>query len=183
MSQVKAKPPFAPLGAAVLLALTLVCAPPSAGEAAKPAPTRIAVFAFELEDASPGATYLGDTGKRTATMTEVSRAARLELTQSGRYSVIDASAVDTSHVAAKGLRNCGGCEAGLALKLGAEQSLLGVVIKATQTDYYVLIQIRDARTGKLLDEQEANFAGSEQGWPSGVRMLIRHQVLATPASS
>jgi hypothetical protein len=54
------------------------------------------------------------------------------------------------------------------------------VVKATQTDYYVLIQIRDARTGRLLDRQEANFAGSEQGWPSGVRMLIRHQVLAIP---
>jgi hypothetical protein len=172
---------------AVALLLALACAlsgpPRAAGEAAKPPTTRIAVFAFELEDASPGATYLGDTGPRAATMAEVSRAARQELTGSGRYSVIDASGLDTSQVAATGLRNCGGCEAGLALKLGAEQSLLGVVIKATQTDYYVLIQIRDARTGRLLDRQEANFAGSEQGWPSGVRMLIRHQVLAAPSGS
>jgi Protein of unknown function (DUF2380) len=177
------KQPLAVLGSFVVLALALPCPPPAAGEAAKPPPTRIAVFAFELEDASPGATYLGETDKRAATMAAVGRAARLELTQSGRYSVIDASAANTSQVAAKGLRNCGGCEAGLALKLGAEQSLLGVVIKATQTDYYVVIQIRDARSGKLLDEQEANFAGDEQGWPSGVRMLIRHQVLATPAGS
>jgi Protein of unknown function (DUF2380) len=176
-------PPFAPLGAAALLALALGCTPAAAGEAAKPPPTRIAVFAFELEDASPGATYLGETDKRAATMAQVGRAARLELTQSGRYSVIDASAVDTSQVAPKGLRNCGGCEAGLALRLGAEQSLLGVVVKATQTDYYVLIQIRDVRTGKLLDQQDANFAGGEQGWPSGVRMLIRHQLLAIPAGS
>jgi hypothetical protein len=174
------KEPFAVLGWLVVLGLAPAGPPCAAGQATKPPPIRIAVFAFELEDASPGATYLGETGQRVATMAEVGRAARLELTQSGRYSVIDASAVDTSHVAAKGLRNCGGCEAGLALKLGAAQSLLGIVIKATQTDYYVLIQIRDARTGKLLDQQEANFAGSEQGWPSGVRMLIRHQLLATP---
>jgi hypothetical protein len=177
------KPPVAALGAAVLLALACGGPPVSATGAAQPPPVPIAVFAFELEDASPQASYLGGSGQVAATMAEVSRAARLELTQSGRYSVIDASAVDTSRVAAKGLRNCGGCEAALALQLGARQSLLGVVIKATQTDYYVTIQIRDARTGKLLDQQEANFAGSQEGWPSGVRMLIRHQVLATPAGS
>ncbi len=173
---------FTAFGSAVLLALACAGPPPSAAVTPQP-PTRIAVFAFELEDASPAATYLGNTGNRTATMAEVGRAARLELSGSGRYSVIDASGTDLSQVAATGLRNCGGCEAGLALKLGAQQSLLGVVIKATQTDYYVLIQIRDARSGKLLDRQEANFAGSEQGWPSGVRLLIRHQILATPASS
>jgi hypothetical protein len=174
------KEPFPALALLLALGGALSGPPRAAGEAAKPPATRIAVFAFELEDASPGATYLGDTGQRAATMAEVSRAARQELTRSGRYSIVDASGVDTSQVAARGLRNCGGCEAGLALRLGAEQSLLGVVVKATQTDYYVLIQIRDARTGRLLDRQEANFEGSEQGWPSGVRMLIRHQVLAIP---
>ena len=172
-------PPFAPLGAAVL-ALACLSLPASPAEAAKPPPTPIAVFAFELEDASPQASYLGGSGSVAATMTEVNRAARLELAQSGRYRVIDASTLDTKRVAEKGLRNCGGCEAALALHLGAAQSLLGVVVKATQTDYYVMIRIRDARTGKLLDQQEANFAGSQEGWPSGVRMLIRHQVLATP---
>lgn len=176
------KPPFSVPGTLVGLALAFAW-PPSYGEAVKAPVTRIAVFAFELEDASPGATYLGETGAHATTMAAAGRAARLELSQSGRYSVLDASGVDTSQIAAKGLRNCGGCEAGLALKLDAEQSLLGVVIKATQTDYYVLIQIRDARTGMLLDRQEANFAGGEQGWPSGVRMLIRHQVLAIPPSS
>ena len=83
------------------------------------------------------------------------------------------------HVTEKSIRNCNGCEAGIALQLGAEQSLIGVVTRVTQTGYYVLIQIRDARTGKILDQQEANFAGGDEGWPSGVRMLIKHQVLAS----
>jgi hypothetical protein len=43
----------------------------------------------------------------------------------------------------------------------------------------VLIQIRDARTGKILDQQSANFAGGDDGWASGARMLIKHQILAT----
>jgi hypothetical protein len=43
----------------------------------------------------------------------------------------------------------------------------------------VVIQIRDARTGKLFNQQEANFAGSDDGWASGVRMLIKHQILVS----
>ena len=65
----------------------------------------------------------------------------------------------------------------MALKLGAQQSLIGVVRRATQTDYYIAIEIRDARTGKLVNQQAANFAGGEEGWASGVRMLLDHQVL------
>lgn len=41
------------------------------------------------------------------------------------------------------------------------------------------IQIRDARSGKLLDQREANFAGGEEGWAAGVRRLIKHQILAS----
>jgi len=55
--------------------------------------------------------------------------------------------------------------------------MIGVVRRATQTDYYVGIEIRDARTGKLVNAQSANFAGGEEGWASGVRMLLDHQVL------
>ena len=83
------------------------------------------------------------------------------------------------HVTEKPLRNCNGCEAGIALQLGAEQSLIGVVTRVTQTDYYVQILIRDSRTGKVIDQQEANFAGGDDGWASGVRMLIKHQVLVS----
>jgi len=37
---------------------------------------------------------------------------------------------------------------------GADQSLIGVITRVTQTDYYVQIQIAAAR-GKILDQQEA----------------------------
>ncbi len=55
--------------------------------------------------------------------------------------------------------------------------------RATQTDYYVTVQIRDAHTGKLLDQQSANFAGDESGWATGVRMLMKHQVLVTDSAA
>lgn len=159
------------------LVLAALCAGGGAPQATEPAPApvRIAVFAFELVDATPSQVLLGKSTSEAATLAKVTQAAREQLAQSGRYRVIDAS-----QATAQRLGDCDGCEAALGLKAGADQSLLGVVKRVTQTDYYVLIQIRDAHTGRLLDQQGANFAGSEEGWASGVRMLIKHQILAPP---
>src|ERR1700678_3757069 len=77
--------PFAVLGAS-LLAL-----PASAAKASKTAPVKIAVFAFELDDQSPAAALLNEGTSTTAAMDKVNTDARAELTQSGRYDVIDAS--------------------------------------------------------------------------------------------
>jgi hypothetical protein len=151
--------------------------PATALRAGKAAPVRLAVFDFELEDTSPASSLLGKTTSSATVMDKVSNEARRMLAQSGRYSLIDVSKADSRPVAEKSLRHCDGCEAGVALQLGAEQSLLGVVTRVTQTDYYVLIEIRDARTGKLVNQQEANFAGGDDGWASGARMLIKHQIL------
>jgi hypothetical protein len=99
------------------------------------------------------------------------------LAESGRYILIDVSKVNAKPVREKALRNCEGCEAGIALEAGADQALVGVIRRITQTDYYVVVQISDARTGKVLNQQSAHFAGGPDGWASGVRMLLKHQVL------
>lgn len=158
--------------------LGLLLAPALAAADAPPA-VKIAVFEFELEDLSPASALLGQATSSAASMTKVSAAAREELERSGRYRIVDVAAADAAPVKSRALRNCDGCEAQIARQLGADASLIGVVRRVTQTDYYVVVQIRDARNGKLLDAQEANFAGGEEGWASGVRMLIRHQVLAS----
>ncbi len=160
-----------------LLALAGAYAPAPAADAHKSAPIQIAVFPFELQDASPSAALLHKSTTDAAVMQKVTDAARRELAQSGRYNLVDVSHADAGPLRDGLLRNCEGCEAAIARQLGAAQSLIGVVTKVTQTDYYITISIRDARTGKVIDQQEANFAGSEEGWSSGVRMLIRHQVL------
>ena len=165
------------IGSVGVLALALLALPAFAAKASKTAPTKIAVFAFELDDESPAAALLNQSTSTAAAMEKVNSDARAELAQSGRYDVIDASNTDMSTVANKSFKDCNGCEAGIALKLGAQQSLIGVVKRATQTDYYIVIQIRDARSGKVLDQQAANFAGGEEGWGTGARMLIRHQIL------
>jgi|HubBroStandDraft_5_1064220.scaffolds.fasta_scaffold56023_3 hypothetical protein len=152
----------------------------SAAAAAPPAavaPIKIAVFEFELEDNSPSADLLKQRTTREDSLHKVTAAAREQLAGSGRYTIVGVDAADDKPVKDGTLRNCEGCEAAIARKLGAQQSMIGVVQRATQTDYYIAVVIRDANTGKVLDSQDANFAGSEEGWPTGVRMLIKHQVL------
>jgi len=136
-------------------------------------PIAIAVFDFELDDVTPASSLLQQTTSTTAALQKVTDAAKRALSRSGRYRVI----TPTSSPQPARLQDCNGCEADMPLKLGAQQSMIGVVRRATQTDYYVGIEIRDARTGKLVNAQSANFAGGEEGWASGVRMLLDHQVL------
>lgn len=156
--------------------LAVVALVPVCGAQGHP-PIKIAVFDFELEDLSPPAVLLKKPTDSATTMEKVSSAAREELTHSGRYTVVDTSKLDAKPVTEKSLRDCNGCEAALAEQLGAEQSMIGLVRKVTETDYYVVIRIRDARSGKILDQEEAMFAGDQTGWASGARMLIRHQVI------
>jgi hypothetical protein len=144
----------------------------------RPPVVKLAVFDFELDDVTPAAALLGETTHYDTAMQKVSGDARDMLEHSGRYMLVDVTQVNAEPVRLKSLRNCEGCEAGIALQAGAEQALIGVVRRITQTDYYVVIQITDAATGKVLDQQSANFAGGPDGWASGVRMLIKHQVLA-----
>jgi curli biogenesis system outer membrane secretion channel CsgG len=140
-------------------------------------PIAIAVFDFELDDLTPASSYLHQSTSSAAALEKVTDSARRALTRSGRYRVIAATHPPATSAQPILLRDCAGCEAAMALQLGAEQSLIGVVRRATQTDYYIAIEIRDAHTGKLVDEQSANFAGSEEGWASGVRILLDHQLL------
>jgi hypothetical protein len=165
----------AQIGALIVLASAAAVGPVVGQDA--PSPIKIAVFDFEFEDLSPPAVLLEKPTDSAATMAKVSSAAREELAHSGRYGVIDASKLDAKPVTEKMLRDCNGCEAALAEQLAAQQSMIGLVRKVTETDYYVVIRIRDAHTGKILDQEEALFAGDQSGWASGARMLIRHQVI------
>jgi ABC-type sugar transport system substrate-binding protein len=147
------------------------------------APTvKIAVFDFELEDLSAASVLLGQSTTGSDSLHKVGEAARKELAKSGRYVVIDPSRDGSEFSRDKALKDCGGCESALASQLGADQSLIGLVRRVSQTDYYVIVQVRDVHSGKVIAQEAANFAGGEEGWASGVRMLIDHQVLPVIAA-
>jgi hypothetical protein len=165
------------LGVVIVLPAAALAA--DAPAAPKAAPIKIAVFDFELEDVSPAASQPGAGGNSAAIMQKVSNAARQLLAQSGRYTLVDVSKSDAKPVIEKTLRDCDGCEAGIAAQLGADQAMIGVIRRATMTDYYVFIEITDCRTGKVINQQAVNFAGADDGWASGVGMVIRHTVLVS----
>lgn len=168
------------IGSIGVLLLSFAFLPALALDADKSSPVKIAVFDFELEDVSAaGASSTGETASDLTRLQAVSGEARRVLAQSGRYSLIDTNGVDAEPVKKRSLRSCDGCDAGIALKLGAEQSFIGLVTRVAQTEYYVSLRITDARTGKVVNQQTAFFTGADDAWASGVRMLIKHGVLAS----
>src|SRR6201996_922734 len=88
---------------------------------------KIAVFDFELEDYSAGGGIIGETPEDVTQLKRATDEARQLLMKSGRYHMVDVSQADAEPVKAKSLRSCGGCEADIAQKLGADQSFVGVV--------------------------------------------------------
>jgi len=68
------------------------------------------------------------------------------------------------------------------MKLGAEQSLVGVVKRISRMEYTVRFQIRDARTGAILANEESGLRmGADYSWSRGAAELIKSRLLASAA--
>ncbi len=151
-----------------------------AEEVAAPAaaPAKIAVFAFELQDFS-AAFDKGTSPNETASLAQATEAAKKQLLQSGRYSLIDTTGADLGAAKGQGLRNCGGCEAAIAMKLGADQALIGVVTKISMTEYNLQFQVSDARTGAVISRLATGLRmGADSSWFRGARWLVEERMLA-----
>jgi Protein of unknown function (DUF2380) len=145
----------------------------------QPNPIKIAVFPFELEDFS-AASQAGSAPNETIALAQSTEEAKHQLLQSVRYVLVDAASADAGAAKGQGLRNCGGCEAAIATKLGADQALLGVVTKISMTEYTVRFQISDARKGALLTNLTSDLRiGADYSWSRGVRWLMQNRMLAS----
>jgi len=165
------------LAASVGAALSVLAIGPS--EAADT--VKIAVFDFELNDASAGGGIIAPDAIDTEHLGKSAEEARRMLSASGRYSVVDTSSVAAEVTAAGGIQHCNGCDGPLATKLGAAQSMVGVLTRLNRTEYTLQILVRDARTGAVVSN---NFTGLRMGanyaWPRGVKWLMENQILSTP---
>jgi hypothetical protein len=161
------------------LALFSVVAIAAFGSRAETAPPiKIAVFDFELEDYSAGGGIIGETPEDVAQLKRATDDARQLLAQSGRYSLVDVSHVDAEPATAQSLRACGGCEADIAHKLGADQSFLGVVARSSRTEYAVGFQIRDTKDGSMVFKQQTELRmGTNDSWNRGVIRLMKNTLL------
>ncbi|MES1149527.1 MAG: DUF2380 domain-containing protein, partial [Bradyrhizobium guangdongense] len=151
---------------------------PATVAATAPAPTRIAVFDFELEDMSASAESTGETASDATGLADVSSAVRQVLAQSGRYDVVDVGAPGEDAAKAHTLHDCGGCDAHIAADLGADQSLVGVVRRVSRTEYTVRFQVRAAQSGAVLSNAESGLRmGANYSWSRGAVRLVRDQLL------
>src|SRR5215468_12393756 len=159
---------------APLLCAALLAAFPA--KAASPAPIKLAMFDFEFEDFTDRAA--GETPSDTEQLRRVTDEVRQLLAQSGRYSLIDVGSADADAVKKHALRDCNGCDAGIALKLGAEQSFIGVVKRISRTEYTIRLQVRDAPTGTVVSTEDSGLRmGADYSWNRGAARLIRDRLL------
>jgi hypothetical protein len=164
--------------AALALSCWVMCA--AADSLPSPAPLiKIAVFEFELEDFS-AAGQAKSAAPETPHLAEATDEAEQQLRASGRYAVIDATHSDISAAKGQGLRNCGGCEAPIALSLGADEALIGVVTRISMTEYAVRFRVSDARNGELISTYSTDLRmGADYSWSRGVRWLMQNRMLAS----
>jgi hypothetical protein len=150
----------------------------TADESVAPAPIRLAVFPFELEDFSAAAAYIPpDDFDREQLRLSTEEARRL-IAESGRYKLVDVSEVKDEPAKSGKLRHCGGCEAKIAAGLHADQSMIGIVTRISRTDYAVTYKIRDAQSGALVDVEQTDLrAGANSAWSRGARWLIQRRLL------
>lgn len=171
------------LSLSVLMALAAIPAQAQDFEGAVRAtiahPPKLAVFDFELADFSGGGPLAGESPAETARLRRVTKLARQLIEQSGRYRLVDtAAADDVEQVKTHWLRHCNGCDADIAMKLGADQSFLGIVQKLSVLVHTVVFQIRDTRTGKLILNVQTDLRGdTDESWMRSVTWLIEHRLL------
>jgi hypothetical protein len=81
--------------------------------------------------------------------------ARKQLAASGRYTLVDVRAAD--------------------------QVLVGVISRISNTEYLVKLQIRDAHSGEVISNLVSELRmGADYSWSRGVRSVIQNNLLAPP---
>ena len=147
--------------------------------AAEAEPTKIAVFEFELKDTSAGGGVIAADAVDTENLKKSTDEARRVLSESGRYSVVDTSSVAGEVTSAGGIQACDGCDGPLATRLGADQSMVGVVTRVSRTEFTLQILIREAETGEVVfSDFSGLMLGANYAWPRIAKRLVSNSLLA-----
>jgi hypothetical protein len=163
--------------AAGVAALALFALQPA--KAAEPEIVKIAVFDFELADKSAGGSMIGQDAVDTEHLKTSTEQARRMLSASGRYAIVDASSVSDDVASAGGIQHCNGCEGPLAARLGADQSMVGLITRVSRTEYTLQILVRDTQTGAVVSNVFTGLRmGTNDSWPRGVKWLMSNKILA-----
>jgi hypothetical protein len=149
-----------------------------ATEVVAPSPVKMAVFPFELEDFSAAAAYVPPDDIDREQLRLSTEEARRLIAASGRYQLVDVSAVNNEAAKAGKLRDCDGCDARIAAGLNADQSMIGIVTRITRMEYAVTYKVRDARSGAVVAVAQTDLRmGANVAWSRGARWLIENRLL------
>jgi hypothetical protein len=161
---------------ALLLGAAALAAFPAWADA--PAPIKLAIFDFELEDFSAGASVTGQSPADTTDLKNATDQIRRLLAQSGRYRLIDGDNADAAAAKDHALHDCNGCDAAIAMKLGADESFVGTVKRISRMEYTVRFAIRDARTGAVVADADSGLRmGANYSWSRGAAQLVSDRLL------
>ncbi|GEP12640.1 DUF3280 domain-containing protein [Methylobacterium gnaphalii] len=161
-----------------VIALSILPQPGGARSETK-LPIHLAVFDFELEDLSAGANVTAGSQEDATQLRKVSDEVRLLIAQSKRYNVIDVDGASDPAVTAHSLRRCRGCDAAIAERLGADQSMTGIVSRMSRTEYQVTYTMREAGSGRILAVEQTDLRiGADYSWHRGAAWLIKNKLLA-----
>jgi uncharacterized protein DUF2380 len=82
-------------------------------------------------------------------------------------------------VTGRWLHRCHDCDAGIVLKLGAEQSFVGFVIRISRAEYMVRIRLSDTKTGAVISDIQTGLRmGADDSWNRAVGSLINGRLLS-----
>src|SRR5205085_3953182 len=100
----------------------------------------------------------GPRADEQARLSRLGEALRHRLTASGHYVPVDISPV-AEEARRSNLQACGGCDAKLAARAGAELAVTGTVQKISNLILNMSIYVRDA-DGRLVKQMSADFRGN-----------------------
>jgi Protein of unknown function (DUF2380) len=138
----------------------------------------IVVFDFEMMDSSAGSGIIPQDELDTKYLVESTQVARDSLQSTGAYKIVDTKPAATEIARAGALRSCDGCEAAIALKLGGELAMTGIVNRISRTEFEMLIKVVDTGTGTPVAVGYTGLRmGANHAWPRGARWLMERRVM------
>ncbi len=154
---------------ALLAILLLPVATAAAGQSGS-----IAVFAVEFVNTSLEATRADE----RARLAMLDRELRAALEARG-YRLVDTAPVADRAGAYASLRECNGCEIGLARALGADQVALAWVQKVSNLILNITVKITDTASGAVVHAGSVSIRGNtDESWSRGLRYLLKNVVFA-----
>lgn len=161
--------------AVIAVSATLAVAARAAPERVVP---KVAVFPIELvEPIGDGFSLPKKNTNEAARIKLATEELARRLTESGKFEVVDTSAMAKEIADKAPLYKCNGCETELAKKAGAEIAVVGTVDKASETLLNMTVELHDAVTGKVRGLGSIVVQGNtDEMWLRSVRWLVKNRL-------